>query len=153
VALARQPLLGARRDRAVAGTRRTVPGGNVNSIFSWVVVMAMPQHFRLSAHSKIDVCRGLFAFLVVVGHGVDLAWSLHTQVMENLSVAERIALARIVAMGRYWVMGFFVISGYCIHRSVERLAKQDHFPLKFYLTSRATRILPLYYVAFLFAVA
>ena len=53
--------------------------------------------------------------------------------------------------GIYWVMGFFVISGYCIHLSVRRLNERGRFPLKTYLVARATRILPLYYVALLVA--
>ncbi len=31
----------------------------------------------LTSHEKIDVCRGLFAFLVVIAHGVDIAWTIH----------------------------------------------------------------------------
>jgi peptidoglycan/LPS O-acetylase OafA/YrhL len=57
-----------------------------------------------------------------------------------------------VGLGIVWVMGFFVISGYCIHLSVARLQDEARFPLKTYLVARLTRILPLYYVALVFAV-
>jgi peptidoglycan/LPS O-acetylase OafA/YrhL len=49
-------------------------------------------------------------------------------------------------------MGFFVVSGYCIHLSVARQMRDEHFPLGDYLAARASRILPLYYLALLFAV-
>jgi peptidoglycan/LPS O-acetylase OafA/YrhL len=103
-------------------------------------------------NDKIDVCRGLFAFLVVVAHAHEVAWSMHPDVPNRLGWASRQVLASAAGSGIYWVMGFFVISGYCIQLSVQRLADQGSFSLGTYLVARLTRIIPLYYVALLFTV-
>jgi peptidoglycan/LPS O-acetylase OafA/YrhL len=100
---------------------------------------------------KINVCRGLFAILVVSSHAwtlahvVDPRWSEAPSVLRDL-------IHSVVGEGLHYVMGFFVISGYCIQCSVRRLGSDGRFPLKTYMIARATRILPLYYTAFLFAV-
>lgn len=106
----------------------------------------------LTSHEKIDVCRGLFAFLVVIAHGVDIAWTIHPHAPLAMSPRVHDLWLYVVAAGAYWVIGFFVISGYCIQLSVERQIRDGRFPLKTYLAARLTRILPLYYVALASAV-
>jgi peptidoglycan/LPS O-acetylase OafA/YrhL len=109
-----------------------------------------PRVPRLSASEKIDVCRGLFAFLVVSAHALELAWSLDPSAPGHLHWLTHRLLAYATGTGLYWVMGFFVISGYCIHLSVQRLIDSGAFPLRTYLIARLTRIVPLYYIALLF---
>ncbi|APW61670.1 acyltransferase family protein [Paludisphaera borealis] len=106
----------------------------------------------LTSHEKIDVCRGLFAFLVVIAHGVDIAWTIHPHAPTVMPIWVHDLWLYVVAAGAYWVIGFFVISGYCIQLSVERQVRDGRFPLKTYLAARLTRILPLYYVALASAV-
>jgi peptidoglycan/LPS O-acetylase OafA/YrhL len=55
--------------------------------------------------------------------------------------------------GTYYVFGFFVLSGYCIHLSVERSIQGRQFPVGRYFAARLTRILPLYYLGLLVALA
>jgi peptidoglycan/LPS O-acetylase OafA/YrhL len=110
-----------------------------------------PGPDRLSMNEKIDVCRGLFAFLVVGAHALELSWAMHLSVPGRLPWLLHRFLAYAVGTGLYWVMGFFVISGYCIHLSVQRLIDRGSFPLKTYLIARLSRILPLYYLALVFA--
>jgi len=105
-----------------------------------------------SLHEKIDICRGLFAFLVVAAHAFELTSLLNPGWGEPLPWALRNFLGYGAGNGVYYVMGFFVISGYCIQASVSRLSRDGEFPLKTYLAARATRILPLYYAALLFAI-
>ncbi|WP_165246671.1 acyltransferase family protein [Paludisphaera soli] len=106
----------------------------------------------LTSVEKIDVCRGLFAFLVVIAHAVDIAWAIHPSAPAAMPRALHDAWLNIVAAGVYWVIGFFVISGYCIQLSVERQVERGRFPLRSYLIARLSRILPLYYVALASAV-
>ncbi|MBX6312771.1 MAG: acyltransferase [Isosphaeraceae bacterium] len=106
----------------------------------------------LSAAEKIDICRGLFAYLVVVAHAMELAWVVHPDVAPRMSPATLDLWKRTVGTGGYWVMGFFVLSGYCIQLSVGRLRAAGRFPLRYYLAARLSRILPLYYLALLFVV-
>ncbi|WP_337176020.1 acyltransferase [Paludisphaera sp.] len=105
-----------------------------------------------TSHEKIDICRGLFAFLVVSAHAVDVAWAVHPSAPSAMSPAPHDAWLYIVAAGVFWVIGFFAISGYCIQLSAERLARSGRFPLGSYLTARLSRILPLYYTALASAV-
>ncbi len=107
---------------------------------------------RLHTNDKIDVCRGLFAFLVVIAHGLEVTFSMLPIAREDLGSLARQVLGGVAGTGIYWVMGFFVISGYCIQLSVQRLNEPGGFPLKTYLFARLTRILPLYYLALLFTV-
>jgi peptidoglycan/LPS O-acetylase OafA/YrhL len=107
---------------------------------------------RLSSIEKIDLCRGLFAILVVVAHAADIAWAVHPGARGMYPPWLRDLLQFVVAAGIYWVIGFFVISGYCIQLSVGRSTRDGQFPLYRYLAARLTRILPLYYPALLFAV-
>jgi peptidoglycan/LPS O-acetylase OafA/YrhL len=102
-------------------------------------------------HEKIDVCRGLFAYLVVAAHAFELSCTLDPRWGESLPEAVRRFLFYGSGSGVYYVMGFFVLSGYCIQGSVRRMASDDGFPLKTYMIARLTRILPLYYLALLFA--
>ena len=106
----------------------------------------------LTSVEKIDLCRGLFAFLVVVAHAVDVAWSVHPSAPAAMSPRVHDFWLYVVAAGVYWVIGFFVISGYCIQLSVERQITRGRFPVKTYLIARLSRILPLYYVALAAAV-
>ena len=107
----------------------------------------------LTSVEKIDICRGVFAFLVVVAHALDIAWAIHPDAPARLPEWQHHLLLYVVGAGIYWVIGFFVISGYCIQLSVERQTEDGEFPLGHYLTARLTRILPLYYAALLTAVA
>src|SRR3954447_2480207 len=102
---------------------------------------------------KVDVCRGLFAFLVVAAHSYDVCWVVHWDAVSALSFPVRLLLHATLQSGMYWVMGFFVISGYCIQLSVGRLIDSGHFPLGVYLAARLSRIAPLYYAGLLFALA
>ncbi|HMB05750.1 MAG TPA: acyltransferase [Isosphaeraceae bacterium] len=108
---------------------------------------AGPRPVRLSVDDKIDACRGLFAYLVVVAHALEVAWGVHPEAAGALPGPVRLWLQCTVGSGIYWVMGFFVISGYCIHLSADRLRAGDRFPLKVYLVARLSRILPLYYAS------
>jgi peptidoglycan/LPS O-acetylase OafA/YrhL len=112
-----------------------------------------PALAPLSAHARIDVCRGLFAFLVVAAHSVDVCRVLLPQAFEGLSLTANRWLTHTIEEGIHSVMGFFVLSGYCIHLSIDRMNASERFPLRTYLIARVSRILPLYYVALLFAVA
>ncbi len=104
-----------------------------------------------TAIEKIDICRGLFAFLVVAAHSVDIAWSIHPEAPSQYSWWVHRFLLYVVAAGVFWVIGFFVISGYCIQLSVSRATEDGKFPLSTYLAGRLSRILPLYYLALAFA--
>jgi peptidoglycan/LPS O-acetylase OafA/YrhL len=106
----------------------------------------------LSIHEKVDICRGLFAALVVVAHGLQVAWAVHPEAPLLMSSPVRGVWVSVFENGIVYVMGFFVISGYCIHLSVSRLLGGAHFPMRQYLVARLSRILPLYYAALLFAV-
>lgn len=110
-----------------------------------------PGPIRLGTFEKIDVCRGLFAYLVVIAHGRDMAWVM--QPTHGPAGLWESVHGYLVGTGIYWVMGFFVISGYCIELSVERLEASGGFRFNDYLAARLTRILPLYYLGFLFAAA
>jgi peptidoglycan/LPS O-acetylase OafA/YrhL len=108
-----------------------------------------------SLHEKIDLCRGLFALLVVTAHALELAWLIAPDAPGTLPPWARRALTDVAGCGIYYVMGFFVLSGYCIQLSVERLRGDggEAFPLRAYLAARLTRILPLYYLGLLAAAA
>ena len=110
------------------------------------------EHGPLSSNEKIDICRGLFAFLVVAAHAVDISWVVHPEVPGRFPAWFHSFLLYVFAAGVYWVIGFFVISGYCIQLSVERQIDGQAFPLRHYLLARLSRILPLYYLALLLAV-
>ncbi len=100
---------------------------------------------------NIDLCRGLFAFLVVMAHSYDICWAIDPKVMMALPPVLQTCLFATVQSGFYWVMGFFVISGYCIQLSANRMLDSGRFPIGHYLKARCTRIMPLYYVGLLFA--
>jgi len=102
---------------------------------------------------KIDLCRGLFAALVVIAHAFDLARAVDPGWDAGMPTLAADFLLCGIGTGVYYVMGFFILSGYCIHESAWRLTVDGRFPLRAYLIARATRILPLYYAALLFAVA
>ncbi len=104
-------------------------------------------------HEKIDLCRGLFAALVVVAHAIQIAWVVHPQAVATMGPLWYGALDAVFRTGTIYVMGFFVISGYCIHLSVARQVDSGRFAFKPYLVARLTRILPLYYLGLLLAVA
>ena len=108
-----------------------------------------PSASRYSLSEKIDLCRGLFAFLVVSAHALEMAWALDPAGSRALRSWFHDFLAYVAGTGLYYVMGFFVLSGYCIQLSVARLGRDGIFPLKTYLMARLTRILPLYYLALL----
>ncbi len=107
---------------------------------------------RYSLNEKIDLCRGIFAFLVVSAHAMEMAGSLDPAGSRMLWPWLHGFLTYVAGTGLYYVMGFFVLSGYCIQLSVMRLARDGVFPLKTYMMARLTRILPLYYLALLVTV-
>lgn len=106
-----------------------------------------------SLHEKIDVCRGLFAALVVMAHGLEVSWKVSPASIATTPEWLRNFLFCVFGTGTYYVMGFFVLSGYCIHLSVARSMKEERFPVKQYLAARMTRILPLYYIGLLATLA
>jgi peptidoglycan/LPS O-acetylase OafA/YrhL len=106
----------------------------------------------LTANQKIDVCRGLFAFLVVAAHSVDISWSIHPEARTAYPWWLHNLLVNVAGHGIYWVIGFFVISGYCIQLSVSRSIEGNSFPLTRYLAARLSRILPVYYLGLVLAV-
>jgi peptidoglycan/LPS O-acetylase OafA/YrhL len=99
-----------------------------------------------SLHEKVDVCRGLFAALVVMAHALEIAWGVHPGAKEALPRLVRDVIFGVFGTGTYYVMGFFVLSGYCIHLSVARSMTAEQFPVKRYMAARLSRILPLYYL-------
>jgi peptidoglycan/LPS O-acetylase OafA/YrhL len=107
--------------------------------------------FGLTAHGKIDLGRGLLAWLVVLCHASSTARAVHPSA-RSMTAWEYALLDHTVNAGFVWVMGFFVLSGYCIHLAVERRLAAPAFPLKLYLAARFSRILPVYYLALAFAV-
>jgi peptidoglycan/LPS O-acetylase OafA/YrhL len=107
-----------------------------------------------SLTEKIDVCRGVFAFLVVASHAWLMAEVFDPNWGGGLPAPIRGVVGSVAGAGLHYVMGFFVLSGYCIQASVQRLAAGGgRFPLKAYLVARLTRVLPLYYLALAFVVA
>lgn len=106
-----------------------------------------------SLNERIDVCRGLFAILVVTAHAFELAVTLDPGWSSGMPWLIERMLAYGPGVGTYYVMGFFILSGYCIQGSVGRSSTPEGFPLGRYMAARATRILPLYYIALAFAVA
>ena len=102
---------------------------------------------------KIDLCRGLFAFLVVAAHSYDVCGVIHPEAIKALPAAVRLVLYATVQCGYYWVMGFFVLSGYCIQLSVGRQVESGRFSPGVYLAARLSRIMPLYYTGLVFAMA
>lgn len=85
--------------------------------------------------SEIDLLRGLFASLVMLGHAIDVSMrsSNHDALFEIL-----IRLRQ--GLGFVWVVGFVVLSGYCIEVSC---LKQERFFAPRYFAQRITRIFPL----------
>ena len=107
----------------------------------------------LSLHEKIDVCRGLFAALVVMAHSVEISWGVHRDAVARMPKLVHAVIFGVFGTGTYYVFGFFVLSGYCIHLSVERSMDSGRFPVGRYLVARLSRILPLYYLGLAAAVA
>ncbi len=105
----------------------------------------------LSTNEQIDVCRGLFAYLVVVAHAIEVSFSMLPSERAQLGAFGGV-FAAAAGSGVYWVMGFFVISGYCIQLSVQRMCERGSFQPGTYFIARASRLLPLYYLALAFAV-
>ncbi|MHC5740423.1 MAG: acyltransferase family protein [Nostoc sp.] len=97
--------------------------------------------------NKIDLCRGVFAILVVIAHALDVATVSRSSSIESTENIFRYVFGH----GFYWVMGFFVISGFCIQLSVQKINNNTSFSLKYYMIARLTRILPLYFIALILA--
>ena len=112
---------------------------------------AGPPSVAPSVIWKIDLCRGLFAFLGVAAHAFDACCTIQWGQISQIPEPWATLLHNTVQYGAYWVMGFFVISGYCIQLSVGRQLDQGPLPLPIYLAARLTRIAPLYYAGLLFA--
>ena len=107
---------------------------------------------RLTLHEKIDLCRGLFAAMVVLAHGYDIALEVFPQFDAHLPIEIVHILKSTVGLGIYYVMGFFVLSGYCIQLSVARSMENGEFTLRRYFVARLSRIMPLYYLALLLTI-
>ena len=74
-----------------------------------------------TANDKIDICRGLFAFLVVAAHCRRYLVVDPSRCSEPVSRGGCTGSCSMSSRaGVYWVIGFFVISGYCIQLSVSR---------------------------------
>lgn len=114
---------------------------------SWPIGKGDRKRPAYSLHEKIDICRGLFAFLVVSAHSLELAWVLDPIGMHRLRPWLASVLTHGLGTGLYYVMGFFVISGYCIQLSVMRLSASTGFSIKIYTLARISRVFPLYYLA------
>ncbi len=106
----------------------------------------------LTLHEKIDVCRGVFAALVVMAHSVEISWGVHREAVARMPKTIHALIFGVFGTGTYYVFGFFVLSGYCIHQSVERSITAGRFPVGRYLVARLSRILPLYYLGLMVAV-
>ncbi len=93
--------------------------------------------------SEIDLLRGLFAALVMLGHAIDISIrsSSHDMLFEIL-----IRLRQ--GLGFVWVVGFVVLSGYCVELSC---MKREKFSASRYFAQRLTRIFPLLVVCVLIA--
>jgi len=114
-----------------------------------ILDMSKVQTIPKDVVNKIDLCRGIFAILVVIAHAFDVA----TISLPNFSLTfPGNILKHTLGTGFYWVMGFFVISGFCIELSCQKIKNQNDFPLKYYTKARLSRILPLYFFALIFAV-
>src|SRR4051812_13881462 len=83
----------------------------------------------LSLHEKIDVCRGVFAALVVMAHSVEISWGVHRDAVARMPKLVHAVIFGVFGTGTYYVFGFFVLSGYCIHLSVERSIEGRQFPV------------------------
>lgn len=106
----------------------------------------------LSLHEKIDVCRGVFAALVVMAHSVEIAWGVHRDAVAKMPKLVHALIFGVFGTGTYYVFGFFVLSGYCIHLSVARSMAAGRFPVGRYTVARLSRVLPLYYLGLAAAV-
>ena len=106
----------------------------------------------LSLNERIDLCRGLFAILVVIDHAMQVTWGIHRGAEGALNPLTRDLLNCFLGSSTVYVMGFFVLSGFCIELSGTKLFKAGRFDAKRYTLARASRILPLYYAALLFVV-
>lgn len=85
--------------------------------------------------SEIDLLRGLFAALVILGHAIDISmWSSSQDILYEVLIRLRRGL------GFVWVVGFVVLSGYCIELSC---MKREQFSASRYFAQRFTRIFPL----------
>ncbi len=88
-----------------------------------------------------------------MAHAQEIAFGIHPGAKESVLTASGQLLTTVLGSGMYYVMGFFVLSGYCIHLSVARSITADRFPVKRYMAARLSRILPLYYLGLVAALA
>ena len=89
--------------------------------------------------SEVDLLRGLFAALVMLGHAIDISmWSSNRDIIFEILIRLRQGL------GFVWVVGFVVLSGYCIELSC---MKGKEFSATRYFAQRLTRIFPLLIVS------
>ena len=87
-------------------------------------VSTSPSAPRYSLNERIDLCRGIFAFLVVSAHAMEMARALDPAGSRALRPWFHDFLTYVTGTGLYYVMGFFVISGYCIQLSAARCARR-----------------------------
>ena len=90
----------------------------------------------------IDLMRGLFAFLVALGHLFDVA-------QVNTGYSGVLTIIR-PCFGFQWVVGFFVLSGFCIESSVLQARDKS---VRHYAVLRFSRLAPAYYTVLFFALA
>ena len=85
--------------------------------------------------SEIDLLRGMFAGLVVLGHAIDISI-----LSSSRDIFYEVLIRLRGGLGFVWVIGFVVLSGYCIELSC---MKRKIFSAPRYFAQRVTRIFPL----------
>jgi peptidoglycan/LPS O-acetylase OafA/YrhL len=88
----------------------------------------------------VDLLRGLFAFLVLLGHAFDVV----APYLTSPTALTAFGLLRPM-FGFQWVIGFFFLSGFCIELSCRR-NYGDGFDAWDYAKARVTRLYPVYLV-------
>ncbi len=97
-------------------------------------------------YKALDYCRGIAALWVMLFHGFGIFYDTSLHPITEL-------IKRIAQPGWLGVHLFFVISGYCIAASVYRALQKDRADPRKFLLSRAQRLLPVYWLAFLTSIA
>ena len=101
----------------------------------------------------IDLCRGITALLVMIGHVLGPVVEPFLGLDYNTWPRAWQVLGFTLGGGRFWVRFFFVISGFCIHLSISRSIEKGGFSLRSYIIARLTRIYPVFLVGLALAVA
>lgn len=88
--------------------------------------------------SGIDLLRGGFALLVLLGHTCEI--------MDSRGASIPPFFLALFTPATFWVIGFFVLSGFCIGLSVWRSIDEGRYSIPLYVMQRVTRIYPLFLV-------